>query len=213
MELESTKGLLEIGGIVFTAVSTLIAFTKKFLINPVNKFKKDFYESDERKIQTLYEHSLLLKELQFNGGSSVKDVVNKISTKLDGFSKDLDRGLAMIQANLEVETDGIFIADEKGSCKYVNKAYLEITGLTFHEALNYGWINAIYDKDLERIKGAWKNTVDNKSNATHILKYKNIKSKEIIKCSVAWHVQTKQGDISETTILILGRVTPIIEEK
>jgi PAS domain S-box-containing protein len=50
---------------------------------------------------------------------------------------------------------GIFQTDIEGKCIYTNPRWQEITGLTLEESLGYGWSNAIYPEDRERIFNEW----------------------------------------------------------
>ena len=207
--LDDTKTLLEVIGLVFTGVVAIIAYLNKKVISPL----KDARENIESNIATttniLQQHSEILKELKFNGGKSIKDVVTKIDSKLDKTQRNLDNIIAMVKAQQEYDSDGIFIADKHGNCYYFNKAYLDITGLSFNEAVNFGWTNAIHPKDYERILGSWKTCISTMSNMELVHSYKNVKSKRVVKAKVSWQVQVQPNADSEETVLIYGRVKPI----
>jgi PAS domain S-box-containing protein len=211
--IDDTKTILEVIGIVFTGAVTIIGaivgYIKKSLIQPFDSFKREVEASLENYNSILTEHTQSLKELKFNGGASVKDVVNKNNDKLDTISKNLDSIVAMVKASYEFENDGIFIADKHGNCYYFNKAYLDITGLSYNEALNFGWINAIHPRDSEKILSAWKTCVSTMSNMQLEHSYKNVKSKRVVKAKVSWQVQLQPTEKGEETILIFGRVKPI----
>src|SRR5690606_26242933 len=45
----------------------------------------------------------------------------------------------------------IFQADKDGSCNYVNEEWLKYSGLTFNEALCFGYVDAIHPEDKARV--------------------------------------------------------------
>lgn len=50
---------------------------------------------------------------------------------------------------------GIFEADPRGECRYVNARWCAIAGLTPAEAAGEGWIRAIHPADRQEVFGAW----------------------------------------------------------
>jgi len=203
------KTLIEIGIAVITGVVSIVAFMNKKVIKPLKAVKDNIDKNLEANNVLLKEHSEILKELKFNGGKSIKDVINKIDVKLDKTQKNLDNVIALVKAQQEYDSDGIFIADKHGNCYYFNKAYLDMTGLSSNEALNFGWTNAIHPKDYERILASWKTCISTMSNMELVHSYKNVKTKRVIKAKVSWQVQVQPNTDSEETVLIFGRVKPI----
>lgn len=51
---------------------------------------------------------------------------------------------------------GIFQTDIDGSCNYVNDKWTQYAGLTYNEAMGYGWAEAIHPDDRERIEIEWQ---------------------------------------------------------
>lgn len=207
--LDDTKTIIEIATAVITGVIAIVAYINKKVIRPLKKAKDSIESNIEANNSILREHSEILKELKFNGGKSIKDVINKIDVKLDKTRSDLANVIAIVKAQQEYDSDGIFIADKHGNCYYFNKAYLDMTGLSLNEALNFGWTSAIHPKDYERILSSWKTCVSTMSNMELTHSYKNVKSKRVIKAKVSWQVQVQPGLDSEETVLIFGRVKVI----
>ena len=211
--LDNTKTIIEIIIGMATGVTAIVAFLNKKIVKPLKLVKDSIQENLAENNSMLRQHSEILKELKFNGGKSIKDVVNAIDTKLDKTNSTLDKTqrdlnniIAIVKAQQEYDSDGIFIADKHGNCYYFNKAYLDITGLSSNEAMNFGWTNAIHPKDYERILTSWKTCISTMSNMELVHSYKNIKSKRVIKAKVSWQVQVQPNEDSEQTILIFGRV-------
>ena len=73
--------------------------------------------------------------------------------------KQIDKALKQSEANFRVLITqapiGIFQTDAKGDCQYVNPRWLEITGLSFAEAKDKGWSQALHPEDRENIYCEW----------------------------------------------------------
>lgn len=207
-ELEDVKTAVGVLTSVGTAVVAIIAFLNKKLIKPLRADRVEIKEKMAQYSETLEQHSKVLKQLEFNGGASIKDVIFKINDKLDSTKHHLDNLVAMVKASFEFDSDGIFIADKNGNCYYFNKAYLDITGLNYNEALNFGWTNAIHPKDYEKILASWKTCIEKLSNMELLHSYKNVKTKRVVKAKVSWQVQIQPD--SENNVLIFGRVKPLV---
>lgn len=199
------KYFLEIIGLIFSGIIALGMYIKKWLINPFNEFKININSKIENYEKTLVNHTHTLSELKLNGGNSIKDIINKIDKTLDNNTIKLNSIAAMVKASYEFEEDGIFIADSLGSCYYFNKAYLEMTGLTFNEAINYGWANALHPADHKKVLESWKVCIETRSNIELVHRYKHIKTKRIIKTKVSWQVQAS-ADNPQDLLLVFGRV-------
>ncbi|WAC03945.1 PAS domain S-box protein [Lacinutrix neustonica] len=53
----------------------------------------------------------------------------------------------------------IFQTDTEGVCNYVNEEWIKYAGLSFNEAMGYGWSKAIHPEDKERVLREWKGSV------------------------------------------------------
>ncbi|WP_040282142.1 PAS domain S-box protein [Psychroserpens damuponensis] len=51
---------------------------------------------------------------------------------------------------------GIFQTDKDGVCNYVNQEWIKYSGITFEEALGFGWSNALHPEDKERVLKIWE---------------------------------------------------------
>lgn len=70
---------------------------------------------------------------------------------------------------LDLAPIGIFLTDNNGLCTYVNKKYLELTGLSVEECVGTGWEKGLCDSERDRVVNEWY---------SYIVKLKN--SKELI---------------------------------
>jgi PAS domain S-box-containing protein len=95
------------------------------------------------------------EEFKPNGGSSLRDAINRIETKLL-IEQHARRAVSMA---MDV---GIFETDGEGLCTWVNQYYSNITGLTTEEAKNFGWVNGIFEDDRDRVVEEWESAVKQK---------------------------------------------------
>lgn len=68
-------------------------------------------------------------------------------------SEKLFRGLA---ANAPV---GIFKTNKDGACNFVNQEWMNYSGLSFKEALGYGWVNGLHEEDKDRVLKEWQASI------------------------------------------------------
>ena len=54
---------------------------------------------------------------------------------------------------------GIFRCDGESRCRYVNRRWREITGLTTGEAATSGWLTAVHPDEVEAVAGQWRRAV------------------------------------------------------
>lgn len=67
---------------------------------------------------------------------------------------------AGIHATLDQAPAAFFESDADGNCTFVNRKYLELTGLSLEQALGDGWTQAVHLEDRDRVLQAWEKTVD-----------------------------------------------------
>lgn len=93
--------------------------------------------------------SSIEKEFYTNGASSLRDSVNRI--------EENQRVLLSLQHHLytywdNIVTTPIIIRDSFGSCLWVNKAFLKLTGRSMDEILDYNWEVVVHQADRERVR-------------------------------------------------------------
>ena len=54
---------------------------------------------------------------------------------------------------------GFWHTDAEGKCTYVSDSFLEMTGMTLHEVLEFGWMHLLPEKDIEPTKEQWLHCV------------------------------------------------------
>jgi PAS domain S-box-containing protein len=96
--------------------------------------------------------SSIKKELQHNGGSSLKDYVSRLDAEL---IKQEKRQKALIQDL----TYGTFETDATGKIVHVNRTYCRLSGRTPDELMGSGWINCVSSQYRDDVTKNWHLTV------------------------------------------------------
>jgi PAS domain S-box-containing protein len=109
------------------------------------------------------------KQVHTNGGTSIKDLLVKISTNQSEMQTQQKRIETHILANeekvkvlLAESRDGVLEFDAEGSCVWANRTFLRLTGRTLSEVVGFGWLNTISSEDRERVLAEWLEAVEQK---------------------------------------------------
>ena len=104
---------------------------------------------------------------------------------------------------------GIFNTDVEGKTTYVNPRWCEISGLSFEDALDYGWLNAVHPEDREKLIDSWEKSV--KSLSDSIIDYRFLRNDG----SIAWVMgkAVPETNLSGEIIGYIGTIIDITERK
>ena len=103
---------------------------------------------------------------------------------------------------------GIFRTRPDGYTTYVNPKWMEISGLTFEEALGNGWLNAVYPEDKKVLAENWQ--LYSKEGKESIAEYRFLKPDG----SVVWVLGNAVPEVLDGKIQgFIGTVTDITERK
>jgi len=106
-----------------------------------------------RKLKTSFEIlEKMQEEFKPNGGSSLRDAINRIETKLL-IEQHARRAMSMAMDM------GVFETDGNGLCTWINEFYSGLTGISIDEAKGFGWITGVYEGDRERVTDEWTSAV------------------------------------------------------
>lgn len=94
----------------------------------------------------------IAKELRTNGGTSLRDVINRLE-------EQGQETRALVVAGMDRDRHPLFQADGHGRYAWVNVAYLTLTGRQKADVLSYGWINVVHPADRERVRAQWFSAV------------------------------------------------------
>lgn len=95
----------------------------------------------------------------------LEEATNDLSFAMEIFEKEAlrkkaEEAVTQSEQRYHTLTDvapvGIFHTDAEGNTTYVNPKWCQISGLSFEEAIGYGWLNAVHKEDKEALVKGWK---------------------------------------------------------
>jgi len=122
-------------------------------------------------------------ELKPNGGSSLRDAINRIDDKVTKVSNKINT----IQASADITSDTLNIcrwsADKNGLYNFINRPFKKLIGAVDDEScLGDSWItNIVHMDDRAMVQLEWNRAVNSKSEYHHTFRIVSISSGEIIK--------------------------------
>ena len=133
----------------------------------------------------------------------VEDItVNKQTEEELRKSENLFHSLA------EISPVGIFRTRPDGYTTYVNARWCELSGLSFQDAMGWGWLKAVNIVERDRIDQNWKANVEKKAISTE--EYRFVRSDG----SFVWVLGYAVPEIVDDVIIgYIGTITDITERK
>ena len=109
----------------------------------------------------------------------------------------------------DISPIGIFYTNAEGKTTYVNSKWSEISGLSFKDALGYGWINAVHPDDRMKLLDDWEKSV--KTFSDSMIDYRFIRNDS----SIAWVIgkAVPETNLSGKIIGYIGTIIDITERK
>ena len=154
--METLQTLIIGGGGLATAILAMWGIWSKIL-KPWFKESRDKREKWARAISHIEKMSEKLthvsKELQPNGGGSIKDQIKQIANdvKIIRIEKD---------ATFYLSKEPSFKSDGKGYYTSINYALSQLVGVPESELLGLGWLNYVALEDKDRIWEEWENIIE-----------------------------------------------------
>lgn len=148
----------------------------------------------------------IIKELHPNGGSSLRDSLIRIESKLERTHRATKITLRMQRLHEDAAGLASFLADENGRCVYANTHYLALVGLTIDEVSNFGWINAVEENDRDDVIEDWHDAIKDRRDFHRTIQYRRLRTGEtfIARCD-AYVVQDDSSIIGW-----VGHLHPLI---
>lgn len=136
------------------------------------------------------------KELQPNGGGSIKDQVKQIAQDVKVMRIERD-------ATFYLSKEPMIKTDAEGHCISANYAICSLFGIPQNEMLGLGWLNSIAESDRARVKEEWENIIESGSEISTYFTIKNPTTEELI------HLKYKaivNKDVKDHIVSIIGTV-------
>ncbi len=204
---------------IFTHYTTLITWIQTLIIGAGGlatailamwglwtKILKPWFKESRKKRETLFKAighiediseklEKVSKELQPNGGGSIKDQVKQIANDVRIIRVERD-------ATFHLSKEPMFKTDEKGYYVSCNSAFCSLMGVPEQEILGLGWLNYIIEEDKERVWEEWENIMESGKEISTYYTIKNPETAELtlIKCRA---VVNRNGD---KVVSIIGTI-------
>lgn len=134
-------GLVTLGGIWWGFV--------KWLLPILRKVGKSFHQLD-----------LIASEFRVNGGSSLRDAINRLEDNVKGVREDALKMEARQWAIIATLKDPIFESNQQGLCVRANPSYLALVERTMEDVIGNGWENILHPDDRIRVWQEWNDAVE-----------------------------------------------------
>lgn len=140
-------------------------------------------------------------ELTPNGGTSMKDAINRIEERQMGFE-------AFQTAHLNTQDVAILRTDIKGKVYMINRQYQRMTGYSIDEVRGDGWINAIDPNNRDKVAEDWHHAVESCRELSEDILFRHVNGESF------WaHANVyKEVDSKGTHRGYLGVIVPIRNE-
>jgi PAS domain S-box-containing protein len=155
LSIASIGALLTFLTILFTFYKQVAIPMYNSTVKPVVDLVSSIYRSPTRLEHLDTKLDEIIKELKPNGGSSIKDQLNRLET-----SVSISEAQRMLL--LDSVTTGIWSSDVKGRCTWVNEALRKSTGASLSDFIGTNWENVIHPEDRELVGREWERAISQK---------------------------------------------------
>lgn len=149
LDIKQIEEILVLAAKIGTAVGALALIVKYF--SKILAYLKSFFLMPE-KIQKIE------AETRVNGGSSIRDVLNRIE------KRQLLQEHRIIFVFDYIDEFGIFEADPDGNCTRCSLVFAGIFGKTQDELIGNNWINSIFHEDRDEVYHEFSEAIKQKRN-------------------------------------------------
>jgi len=132
----------------------------------------------------------------------------KIEDQVQARTAELKSSEARFRAMNDSSPLGIFVTSPKGECLYSNTLCREIAGLSYEEAIENKWSEAIHPEDRDRVLAEWSDFVGNGSYFTNTYRFRHKDG------AVVW-ANSKAAAIRDASSLLgyVGTIEDITQRK
>lgn len=109
----------------------------------------------------------------------------------------------------EASPIGVYYTDVRGDCRYVNRAWLEIAGMSLEQTFGQGWSRALHPEDRESIFAEWYRTAARGQPFRTECRFKRPDDLDVWVISQAIPAMNEEGEIEG----YVGTITDISDRK
>jgi PAS domain S-box-containing protein len=130
----------------------------------------------------------ILGETQTNGGSSIKDQLNRIETNVEDLT-------LWVEASQHLTAKSMFKTDSTGRFVWVNVAFARLIGVGLEELKGMGWINYLSPIEHDRVSEEWKESIEDQRKFESVFKVLNAYSDEQKEVKARAYPIIKEGKV------------------
>jgi PAS domain S-box-containing protein len=112
--------------------------------------------------KSLKKIDFIFAEVNTNGGSSIKDAINKLEVAVNTLKDDLVKMDARQWAIVSSLAQPTWESDPQGECQKANMALLKLFGSTIDDIKGAGWQTVIHFEDRRRVSQEWEDAMQHK---------------------------------------------------
>lgn len=160
-------------GIATTIISTIIGSIWAIwlkIIKPALKRKRELIHNREQNAEQMQDAlnklDRVLKEVLPNGGSSLRDSLNRVEKNIDKIESNISNLNEKVDSledthriSLNLQQIAFWISGKQGEITYASQAMCKLVKRVESEMLGNGWISCISHEDTKRISEAWESSV------------------------------------------------------
>ncbi|PKP21433.1 MAG: hypothetical protein CVU05_06770 [Bacteroidetes bacterium HGW-Bacteroidetes-21] len=121
---------------------------------------------------------------------------------------DLLRSERLFHALADISPVGIFRTNQVGKTTYVNPKWTELSGMSFNDAMDDGWLNAVHPDDRHTTQENWEEK--QKQGVNSMAEYRFVRPDQ----SIVWVLGNAVPEISDGKLIgYIGTTTDITERK
>lgn len=112
-------------------------------------------------------------ELRPNGGSSIRDAVNRMELGIDAANKKIDLVSQRQLQRTNLDATGLWECDLTGRFTFVNPAMARLAGAGPEDFLGLGWKTHVHPRDRAEVSASWKSAVDDERDFSFVFAFGN----------------------------------------
>lgn len=138
-------------GTIWKAISYPLRYTER----KVEQLGTDIKGLKDQHLSMGLKLDLIVEQFSPNGGSTLKDSLNRIESK-----QAINEVMSTFMANSIDEA--MFKTDSNGLCTWVSKSYLDLVGRSLDDVKDWGWTLILHPEDSARVNAEWNLAVEGK---------------------------------------------------
>jgi PAS domain S-box-containing protein len=112
-------------------------------------------------------------ELRPNGGSSIRDAVNRMEMGIEAANKKIDLVAQRQLQRTNLDATGLWETDRAGRFTFVNPAMARLAGAAPEDFLGLGWKTHVHPRDRAEVSASWQSAVQDERDFTFVFAFGN----------------------------------------